>query len=116
ASLQTKPAKAIQQLLDKQKLKIEDIDLFEINEAFASVVIASCRELGIDWDRVNVNGGAMALGHPLGGTGFRLVLTLAHELTRRGGAIGLASLCGGGGQGKSVLIAVPKEKQNQHDN
>lgn len=116
ASLQTKPAKAIQQLLKKQNLTKEDIDLFEINEAFASVVIASCRELGLNWDRVNVNGGAIAIGHPLGGTGFRLVLTLAHELKRRGGGKGIAALCGGGGQGMAVLIEAPKVKENQHDN
>lgn len=106
-SLQTKPSQAIQALLDKHDLTTEDIDLFEINEAFSSVVIASCRELGIDYERVNVNGGAIALGHPLGGTGFRLVLTLAHELKRRGGGKGIASLCGGGGQGMAILIEVP---------
>ncbi|MYL36404.1 acetyl-CoA C-acyltransferase [Halobacillus litoralis] len=106
-SLQTKPSQAIQKLLDKHQLTTDDIDLFEINEAFASVVIASCRELGIGYDRVNVNGGAIALGHPLGGTGFRLVLTLAHELKRRGGGKGIASLCGGGGQGMALLIDVP---------
>ncbi|GGF27386.1 acetyl-CoA acetyltransferase [Halobacillus andaensis] len=107
-SLQTKPSKAIKQVLDKHNLTTEDIDLYEINEAFSSVVIASCRELEIDYSRVNVNGGAIALGHPLGGTGFRLVLTLAHELKRRGGGKGIASLCGGGGQGMAVLIEVPK--------
>src|SRR5699024_625775 len=116
ASLQTKPAKAIQQLLDKQQLKIDDIDLFEINEAFASVVIASCRELGIDWERVNVNGGAIALGHTLGGTGFRLVLTLAHDLRCRGGGIGIATVCGGGGQGMAVLVDVSTENVIQRDN
>lgn len=110
ASLQTKPAKAIKLLLEKQQLSIDDIDLFEINEAFASVVIASCHELGINYDRVNVNGGAISLGHPLGGTGFRLVLTLAHELKRRGGGKGIAALCGGGGQAIAILIEVPKTK------
>ncbi len=80
--------------------------MFEINEAFASVVIASCRELNIDYSKVNVNGGAIAIGHPLGGTGLRLVLTLAHELKRRGGGLGIASLCGGGGQGGAILIEV----------
>ncbi|PWU70186.1 acetyl-CoA C-acyltransferase [Gracilibacillus dipsosauri] len=105
-SLQTKPAKAIEQLLQKNDLTIDDIDLFEINEAFASVVIASCRELNIDYSKVNVNGGAIAIGHPLGGTGLRLVLTLAHELKRRGGGLGIASLCGGGGQGGAILIEV----------
>ncbi|SDJ37610.1 acetyl-CoA C-acyltransferase [Salimicrobium halophilum] len=110
-SLQTKPSRAINELLTKHNLTTEDIDLFEINEAFASVVLASCEELDIDESRVNVNGGAIALGHPLGGTGFRLVLTLAHELKRRGGGKGIASLCGGGGQGMAVLIDVPKEEE-----
>ncbi|MCP3028567.1 acetyl-CoA C-acyltransferase [Halobacillus sp. A5] len=108
ASLQTKPSQAIKHLLDKHSLTTDDIDLYEINEAFASVVIASCRDLGIDYSRVNVNGGAIALGHPLGGTGFRLILTLAHELKRRGGGKGIASLCGGGGQGMAILIEVPQ--------
>ncbi len=108
-SLQTKPADAIQKILDKQQLKVDDIDLFEINEAFASVVIASCQALDIDYDKVNINGGAIAIGHPLGGTGFRLVLTLAHALKRRGGGKGIASLCGGGGQGIAILIEVPEE-------
>ncbi|WP_102345164.1 acetyl-CoA C-acyltransferase [Bacillus sp. Marseille-P3661] len=107
-SLHTKPAQAIKAVLEKTKLTLNDIDLFEINEAFASVVVASCRELGIGYDRVNVNGGAIAIGHPLGGTGFRLVLTVAKELQRRGGGKGIASLCGGGGQGMAVLIEVPK--------
>ncbi|WP_031546080.1 acetyl-CoA C-acyltransferase [Salinicoccus luteus] len=107
-SLQTKPAQAIRKVLEKTNLTLNDIDLFEINEAFASVVIASCRDLGIGYDRVNVNGGAIAIGHPLGGTGFRLVLTIAKELQRRGGGKGIASLCGGGGQGMALLIEVPK--------
>ena len=108
-SLQTKPSDAIKKILDKQQLTIEDIDLFEINEAFASVVIASINDLQLDPEKVNVNGGAIALGHPLGGTGFRLVLTLAHELKRRGGGKGIATLCGGGGQGMAILIEVPKQ-------
>lgn len=107
-SLHTKPAQAIRAVLEKTNLTLNDIDLFEINEAFASVVIASCRELDIGYERVNVNGGAIAIGHPLGGTGFRLALTLAHELRRRGGGKGIASLCGGGGQGMALLIEVPK--------
>ncbi|WP_462421548.1 acetyl-CoA C-acyltransferase [Salinicoccus sp. Marseille-QA3877] len=107
-SLHTKPARAIKAVLEKTNLTVNDIDLFEINEAFASVVIASCRELDIDYERVNVNGGAIAIGHPLGGTGFRLALTLAEELRRRGGGKGIASLCGGGGQGMALLIEVPK--------
>ncbi|SFM34173.1 acetyl-CoA C-acetyltransferase [Gracilibacillus orientalis] len=109
ASLQTKPADAMQKILDKQQLTVDDIDLFEINEAFASVVISSCQALNIDYGKVNVNGGAIAIGHPLGGTGFRLVLTLAHALKRRGGGKGIASLCGGGGQGIAILIEVPEE-------
>lgn len=106
-SLHTKPAQAIKAVLEKTNLTVNDIDLFEINEAFASVVIASCRELDIDYERVNVNGGAIAIGHPLGGTGFRLALTIAEELRRRGGGRGIASLCGGGGQGMALLIEVP---------
>jgi acetyl-CoA C-acetyltransferase len=107
-SLHIKPAQAIRKLLDQQNLRLSDINLFEINEAFSSVAIASCRELGLNYDNVNVNGGAIAIGHPLGGTGFRLVLTLAHELKRRGGGRGIASLCGGGGQGLALLIEVPE--------
>ncbi|MCM3720299.1 acetyl-CoA C-acyltransferase [Fictibacillus phosphorivorans] len=107
-SLHLKPAQAIKDVLLKNNLSIDDIDLFEINEAFASVVIASCNELGIHFDKVNVNGGAIAIGHPLGGTGFRLILTLAHELKRRGGGKGIATLCGGGGQGTALLIEVPE--------
>jgi acetyl-CoA C-acetyltransferase len=107
-SLHLKPAQAIKDVLEKNSLSIDDIDLFEINEAFASVVIASCNELGINFDKVNVNGGAIAIGHPLGGTGFRLILALAHELKRRGGGKGIATLCGGGGQGTAILIEVPE--------
>jgi acetyl-CoA C-acetyltransferase len=107
-SLHLKPAQAIKVLLKKTRLTVDDIDLFEINEAFGSVVIASCNELGISFDKVNVNGGAIAVGHPLAGTGFRLILTLAHELKRRGGGKGIATLCGGGGQGMAILIEVPE--------
>lgn len=105
-SLHLQPANAIRKLLDRTRLRLSDIDLFEINEAFAGVVIASVRELGLSTDVVNVNGGAIALGHPLGASGFRLLLTLAMELKRRGGGRGIATLCGGGGQGKAVLIEV----------
>lgn len=105
-SLHLQPANAIRALLDRRNLRLSDIDLFEINEAFASVVIASQQELGLPSDAVNVNGGAIALGHPLGASGFRLVLTLARELKRRGGGRGIASMCGGGGQGAAVLIEV----------
>jgi len=104
ASLHLKPAHAIAQLLQKQNLTPADIDLYEINEAFASVAIASARTLSLPDDIINVNGGAVALGHPLGATGFRLVLTLALALRRRGARRGIAALCGGGGQGLAVLI------------
>ncbi|THE12515.1 acetyl-CoA C-acyltransferase [Bacillus timonensis] len=105
-SLHLQPANAIRAVLDRTNLRLSDIDLFEINEAFASVVIASQRELGLPSDVVNVNGGAISLGHPLGASGFRLVLTLALELKRRGGGRGIASMCGGGGQGAAILIEV----------
>ncbi|MFL9863647.1 thiolase family protein [Paraburkholderia fungorum] len=104
ATLHLKPAAAIRMLLQKQNLRVSDIDLYEINEAFASVAIASARDLGLSVDVVNVNGGAIAIGHPLGASGFRLLLTLALELRRRGARRGIASLCGGGGQGLAVLI------------
>ncbi len=81
-----------------------DVDLFEINEAFAAVSVASMADLGITDDVVNVNGGAIALGHPIGMSGNRLALTLLHELQRRGGGLGAAALCGGGGQGDALLV------------
>ena len=92
------------QAAEKAGVAVSDLDLFEINEAFAAVGIASVRELGVDDDRVNVNGGAIALGHPIGMSGNRLALTLLHELARRGGGIGAAGLCGGGGQGDAVIL------------
>jgi len=98
------PAPAIRGVLERSGLGLDDIDLFEINEAFAAQYLAVERELGLDRDKVNVNGGAIALGHPLGMTGTRLILTLAHELRRRGGRHGIASACIGGGQGIAVLI------------
>ncbi len=98
------PAPAIRGVLKKTGLSIDDIDLFEINEAFAAQYIAVERELGLDREKANVNGGAIALGHPLGMTGTRLILTLTHELRRRGGRYGIASACIGGGQGIAVLI------------
>lgn len=104
ATLHLKPAASIRLLLQKQNLRISDIDLYEINEAFASVTIASARDLGLSAGVVNVNGGAIAIGHPLGASGFRLLLTLALELKRRAAKRGIASLCGGGGQGLAVLI------------
>ncbi|MDA0635583.1 acetyl-CoA C-acetyltransferase, partial [Nonomuraea sp. MCN248] len=99
SSLQSQPANAIKHALAKQGLTAQDLDLIEINEAFASVVIQSVKELGVPMDIVNVNGGGIALGHPIGASGARIVLTLAHELKRRGGGVGAAGLCGGGGQG-----------------
>lgn len=107
-SLQEQPANAIRHALAKEGRTVADIDLFELNEAFAAVGIASTRALGIDPAKVNVNGGAIALGHPIGASGARLVLHLAHELKRRGGGLGAAALCGGGGQGDALLISVPK--------
>ena len=106
-SLQEQPANAIRKALAKAGKTVEDVDLFELNEAFAAVGIASTRALGVDPDRVNVNGGAIALGHPIGASGARVVLHLAHELKRRGGGLGAAALCGGGGQGDALLLTVP---------
>jgi acetyl-CoA C-acetyltransferase len=105
-SLLTQPSRAIKQALDRYGRKVTDVDLFEINEAFAAVAAASMADLGIDDDIVNVNGGAIALGHPIGMSGARLVLTLAAELRRRGGGLGAAALCGGGGQGEAALVRV----------
>jgi acetyl-CoA C-acetyltransferase len=104
ASLLQQPSRAIMRALDRAGMSLGDIDLFEINEAFAAVGIASMRDLGISSDVVNVNGGAIALGHPIGMSGNRLALTLLHELKRRGGGTGAASLCGGGGQGDAILV------------
>jgi acetyl-CoA C-acetyltransferase len=106
-SLQEQPANAIKAALAKQGAEIGDVDLFELNEAFAAVGIASTQALGIDPEKVNVNGGAIALGHPIGASGARIVLHLALELKRRGGGLGAAALCGGGGQGDALLITVP---------
>ncbi|MFM7898375.1 MAG: acetyl-CoA C-acyltransferase, partial [Actinomycetota bacterium] len=88
----------------RAKLSLGDVSLVEINEAFAAVGIASMRELGLSDDMVNVNGGAIALGHPIGMSGNRLALTLLHELQRRGGGLGAAALCGGGGQGDALIV------------
>jgi len=107
-SLQSQPANAIRHALGKAGLTAEDLDLVEMNEAFAQVVIQSTRELKLDEEIVNVNGGAIALGHPIGMSGARLVLTLALELKRRGGGLGAAGLCGGGGQGDALVVRVPK--------
>jgi acetyl-CoA C-acetyltransferase len=104
ASLLHQPSRAIHKALERAGKQLGDIDLFEINEAFAAVGIASMRELGISDDVVNVNGGAIALGHPIGMSGNRVALTILHELRRRGGGIGAAALCGGGGQGDALLV------------
>jgi acetyl-CoA C-acetyltransferase len=106
-SLHSQPARAIAHALHKAGLTTADLDLIEINEAFAAVGIQSTRELGVSPDIVNVNGGAIALGHPIGMSGARLVLSLALELKRRGGGLGAAALCGGGGQGDALLVRVP---------
>jgi acetyl-CoA C-acetyltransferase len=106
AYLATTPASAAQKALEKAGLKAEDIDLWEINEAFASVTLNSIRTLGIDEDRVNVNGGAIALGHPIGASGARILGVLVHELRRRGGGLGCAAICSGGGQGDAVILKV----------
>ena len=106
AYLARTPAKAAKIALDKAGLKAEEIDLWEINEAFASVAINSVRMLGIDDERVNVNGGAIALGHPIGASGARILMTLVHELRRRGGGLGCAAICSGGGQGDAVIVEV----------
>ena len=105
-SLHSQPSRAIQRALDKAGLTAEDLDLIEINEAFAAVAIQSIRDLGVDQDKVNVDGGAIAIGHPLGASGARIALHLVYELRRRGGGLGAAALCGGGGQGDALLFRV----------
>jgi acetyl-CoA C-acetyltransferase len=107
-SLQSQPSNAIRRALAKAGLSVADLDLIEINEAFAAVAIQSMRDLGIGPDIVNVNGGAIALGHPIGMSGARLALHVTHELRRRGGGLGVAALCGGGGQGDALLLRVPR--------
>ncbi|MFH8755264.1 acetyl-CoA C-acetyltransferase [Streptomyces atroolivaceus] len=106
-SLQSQPSNAIRHALKKEGIGVEDLDLIEINEAFAAVAVQSMRDLGVTSDKVNVNGGAIALGHPIGMSGARVVLHLALELKRRGGGTGAAALCGGGGQGDALIIRVP---------
>jgi acetyl-CoA C-acetyltransferase len=108
STLQSQPANAIVKACGKEGIEPTALDLIEINEAFAAVGIASARELQVDIDKVNVNGGAIALGHPIGMSGARLVLHLALELQRRGGGVGAAALCGGGGQGDALIVRVPK--------
>jgi acetyl-CoA C-acetyltransferase len=111
-SLHSQPSRAIQRALDKAGLTVGDLDLIEINEAFAAVAIQSMRDLGVDPDKVNVDGGAIAVGHPLGASGARIALHLVYELRRRGGGLGAAALCGGGGQGDALLLRVPAAGQD----
>jgi acetyl-CoA C-acetyltransferase len=107
STLQMQPANAIAKACEKEGIKPSGLDLVEINEAFAAVGIASARELGLSEDKVNVNGGAIAVGHPVGMSGARIALHLALELKRRGGGVGAAALCGGGGQGDALIVRVP---------
>ncbi|KUF16059.1 MULTISPECIES: acetyl-CoA C-acetyltransferase [Streptomyces] len=107
-SLQSQPSNAILHALKKEGLGVDDLDLIEINEAFAAVAVQSMKDLGVSTEKVNVNGGAIALGHPIGMSGARLVLHLALELKRRGGGVGAAALCGGGGQGDALILKVTK--------
>jgi acetyl-CoA C-acetyltransferase len=109
AYLATTPASAAKKALAKAGLEASDIDLWEINEAFASVTLHSMRLLGIDEDKVNVNGGAVALGHPIGASGARILGALIHELRRRGGGLGCAAICSGGGQGDALILRVPAQ-------
>ncbi|MHC5704006.1 acetyl-CoA C-acetyltransferase [Streptomyces sp. PKU-MA01144] len=106
-SLQSQPSNAIAHALRKDGLEVSDLDLIEINEAFAAVAVQSMKDLGVSPEKVNVNGGAIALGHPIGMSGARIVLHLALELKRRGGGVGAAALCGGGGQGDALIVRVP---------
>ena len=102
------PGLVIQKLLQKTGKTLEQIDLFEINEAFAAVTLATIKLVGLDSEKVNINGGAIALGHPIGASGARIIITLMNELKRRGGGIGIAAICSGGGQGDAIMIEVPK--------
>lgn len=110
------PGLVINKLLEKTGKSLEEIDLFEINEAFAAVALASNRIANLDVEKVNVNGGAVALGHPIGASGTRIILTLAYELKRRGGGIGIAAICSGGGQGDAIMIEVPKTEGTIYEN
>lgn len=108
STLQLQPANAIKAACAKEGIEVSDLDVLEINEAFAAVGLASTKALGVDPDKVNPNGGAIAMGHPVGMSGARITLHLALELARRGGGVGAAALCGGGGQGDALIIRVPK--------
>ena len=105
-SLHSQPSRAIARALEREEMSVDQVDLFEINEAFAAVAIQSMRELKVDAESVNVNGGAIALGHPIGMSGARLALHLIYELRRRGGGVGVAGLCGGSGQGDALVLRV----------
>ena len=107
------PGLVINSLLKKTGKSLADIDLIEINEAFAAVALISNQLADLDAEKVNVNGGAVALGHPIGASGARIILTLAHELKRRGGGIGIAAICSGGGQGDAIMIEVPKQRGHE---
>ena len=109
SSLQSQPARAIAAACAKEGIEVSDLDLVEVNEAFAAVGLASTKELGLDPEKVNVNGGAIAMGHPIGMSGARITLHLALELQRRGGGVGAAALCGGGGQGDALIVKVPAQ-------
>ena len=100
------PAMAAQNLLDRQGLSVNDIAVWEINEAFSAVALSSMQRLGISHDKLNVHGGAVALGHPIGASGARIVGSVVHQLRRRGGGLGIAAICSGGGQGDALLIRV----------
>ena len=113
STLQHQPANAIRAAVAKEGISVADLDLIEINEAFAAVGLASAKELGVPADIVNVNGGAIAIGHPIGMSGARITLHLALELQRRGGGIGVAALCGGGGQGDALILRVPRREGDQ---
>ena len=108
STLQTQPSQAVAKACGKEGIDPKDLDLLELNEAFAAVGLAAAKELGVDAETINVNGGAIAMGHPVGMSGARIVLHLAHELKRRGGGVGAAALCGGGGQGDALIVRVPK--------
>ena len=108
STLQTQPSQAVAKACGKEGIDPKDLDLLELNKAFAAVGLAAAKELGVDAEKINVNGGAIAMGHPVGMSGARIVLHLAHELKRRGGGVGAAALCGGGGQGDALIVRVPK--------
>ena len=109
ATLQSQPSRAIQKACEREGIDPKDLDLVELNEAFAAVGIVSTRELGIDPEKVNPNGGAIALGHPVGMSGARIVLRPGARARRRGGGVGAAALCGGGGQGDALILHVPAQ-------